>query len=190
MSDPVAAITPGRRGPRTRSSIRRWRRYRLRNRRSMTIYAAVIALLIVIGFVAVRLAYAHGDLNKVSNTVAAAPAPIPTAQTAALLTLRWRTDRPSRSRKPLFGRGCRHLPGQTVNGRDGVTGAVRWHYTRSNVLLCSVAQQDRTTIAIYRRGHNCDQVTGFETATGKPKWYRHADRQRAGDRCPARRTWC
>jgi hypothetical protein len=147
-------------------------RYRLRNRRAMRIYAAVIALLIVLGFVAVRIAYAHGDLNKVSSTVATAPAPIPVTQTASRLTASWGSaDHPAVG-SPYSDGIVVTWAGHTVTGRDAVTGAPRWHYTRSNVSLCSVDQQDRSTIAIYRRNGNCDQVTGFETVTGKPKWYR------------------
>jgi hypothetical protein len=138
----------------------------------MRIYAAVIAVLIVVGFVAVRVAYAHGDLNKVSNTVAAAPAAIATSTTAARLTQSWHSDDRPAAGSPYSDGVVVSYSAHTVNGRDAVTGAVRWHYTRSNVALCAVAQQDSSTIAIYRRNGNCDQVTGFETATGKPKWYR------------------
>jgi hypothetical protein len=60
----------------------------------------------------------------------------------------------------------------TVHGRDALTGVVRWHYTRSDETICSVLQQDSSTIAIYRRKGNCDEVTGFVTATGVAKWYR------------------
>jgi hypothetical protein len=63
-----------------------------RNRRSMRIYAAVIALLVLIGFGAVKLAYAHGELDHVTKQSAAAPVPIPNGTVGAALSQRWRTD--------------------------------------------------------------------------------------------------
>jgi outer membrane protein assembly factor BamB len=59
-----------------------------------------------------------------------------------------------------------------VHGLDARTGKLRWHYTRSDQTICSVLQQDASTIAIYNRHGNCDQVTGLVTATGAVKWQR------------------
>jgi hypothetical protein len=60
----------------------------------------------------------------------------------------------------------------SVHGLDARTGKLRWYYTRSDQTICSVLQQDATTIAIYDRHGNCDEVTGFVTATGAVKWQR------------------
>jgi hypothetical protein len=146
--------------------------YRRRASRNNRIYAAVLALLILLGFLGVRLAYAHGELNKVSFSTAPTAGPVPAGLPGAALRLAWHTDDTAAGGSPYDGGTVVSYAGHTVNGRDAVTGAVRWHFTRSDQTLCSVLQQDGTTIAIYRRKGNCDEVTGFVTATGQPKWYR------------------
>jgi hypothetical protein len=146
--------------------------YRTANRRAMRIYAGTLAAVVLVAFVAVRLAFAHGELTKVSDLVAAAPTPLPTGPIADTVTRVWRSDDHPAVGDPYSNGVVVTYAGHTVNGRDAATGQVRWHYTRSDETVCSVAQQDRSTIAIYKRGGNCDEVTGFDTATGRPKWYR------------------
>jgi hypothetical protein len=146
--------------------------YQRRTSRATRIYAAVLALLVLLAFIAVKLAYAHGELNKVSFSTAPAPSAVPGALPGAALRRAWHTDDTAAGGTPYDSGVVVSFAGHTVNGRDAVTGAVRWHYTRSDQTLCSVLQQDATTIAIYRRKGNCDEVTGFVTATGEPKWYR------------------
>ena len=138
----------------------------------MRIYAAVLVGLVVIGFVAVRLAYAHGELSKVSFSTAPAPAGIAPQATGTSLAQVWHSsDRPAGG-TPYADGIVVGYDLHTVTGRDAQTGAARWHYTRSDETICSVVQQDSTTIAIYQRKGNCDEVTGFVTATGVAKWYR------------------
>jgi len=146
--------------------------FRSRTRKAMRSYAAVLVGLVVIGFVAVRLAYAHGELSKVSFTTAPAPAGIAPQATGASLSQVWHSsDRPAGGTPYADGIVVSYNP-HTVTGRDAQTGAARWHYTRSDETICSVVQQDSTTIAIYQRKGNCDEVTGFVTATGVAKWFR------------------
>jgi hypothetical protein len=146
--------------------------FRGRTRRAMRIYAAVLVGLVVIGFVAVKLAYAHGELSKVSFSTGPAPAGIAPQATGANLAQVWHSsDRPAGGTPYADGIVVGYDP-HTVTGRDAQTGAARWHYTRSDETICSVVQQDSTTIAIYQRKGNCDEVTGFVTATGVAKWFR------------------
>ncbi|MEO6700411.1 MAG: hypothetical protein ABI140_07065 [Jatrophihabitantaceae bacterium] len=146
--------------------------YQQRTRRAMRGYAAVLVLLVLLGFIAVRIAYAHGELNKVSASLGQAPAPIPVQATGTELTRAWQsTDHPAAG-NPYADGIVVGYDAHTVNGRDALTGAVRWHYTRTDETICSVMQQDSSTIAIYDHLGNCDEVTGFVTATGQAKWYR------------------
>jgi hypothetical protein len=146
--------------------------YQQRTTRATGIYAAVLALLVLLAFIAVKLAYAHGELTKVSFSTAPAPSPVPGTLPGVALRQAWHSDDTAAGGSPYDSGVVVSYAGHTVNGRDAVTGAVRWHYTRSDQTLCSVLQQDASTIAIYRRKGNCDEVTGFVTATGEPKWYR------------------
>jgi hypothetical protein len=146
--------------------------YRIRNRRAMRIYAAAIALVVLLGFAAVRLAYARGEINKVDKASAPAATPLPIALPAGNLSLKWHSGDHPAGGNPYSDGVVVTFDQRSVNGRDALTGAVRWHYRRSDETLCSVVQQDSSTIAIYNRHGNCSEVVGFETATGAPKWYR------------------
>src|SRR4051794_21477498 len=146
--------------------------YRQRADRASRIYLGVLVLLVLLAFVGVKLAYAHGELTKVSFGTAPAPSPVASGLPAPALKQAWHTNDTAAGGTPYDSGVVVSYAGHTVNGRDAVTGAVRWHYTRSDETLCSVLQQDGSTIAIYRRKGNCDEVTGFVTATGQPKWYR------------------
>jgi hypothetical protein len=138
----------------------------------MRIYALTLVVLAVFAAGAVRLAYGHGELDHVGRASAVAPEPVPPAPTAPSLKLSWRSvDRPAGGTPYSDGVVVTYAP-HTISGRDARTGAVRWHYTRSDQTLCSVVQQDQTTIAVYNRHGHCSQMTGFETSTGNPKWYR------------------
>jgi outer membrane protein assembly factor BamB len=138
----------------------------------MRIYLAVLVLIAVAVALAVRTAYARGELTHVSSSSASAPAPIPTGSTADAVTRTWRSaDRPAAGTPVHDGVVIVH-DSHSVRGLDARTGAVRWHYTRSDQTICSVMQQDASTIAIYNRHGNCDQVTGFVSATGAVKWLR------------------
>ena len=174
MTDPQPAnlVTKPVGEPTPPASARALREYQLRNRRAMRWYALILTAVVVVGIVAVRIAYAHGELTKVSSRTGTAPPPIPAAQTSSELSLTWQSsDHPAGGTAYQDGVVVTYA-GHTVSGRDARTGAVRWHYTRSDEVVCAVVQQDSSTIAMFERDGNCDEVTGFVTATGEPKWYR------------------
>jgi len=146
--------------------------YQARNSRAMRRYAAILAVLLVIAVLAVRAAYSRGELTHVSGRTAAPPPPIPAGSTADALALTWRsTDRPAGG-TPVQDGVVVSYDSHGVHGLDARTGKLRWHYTRSDQTICSVLQQDASTIAIFNRHGNCDQVTGLVTATGAVKWQR------------------
>jgi hypothetical protein len=146
--------------------------YRQRNRRAMRIYAAVLVAVVVLAVIAVRLAYAHGELVHVAGHSAPAPVPIPAAATADSVELRWRSSDHPAGGNPESAGVVVTYDSHSVHGRDARTGAVRWYYTRTDETICSVLQQDASTIAVYNRHGNCDEVTGLVTATGATKWFR------------------
>ena len=146
--------------------------YQARTARSMRVYVAVLAVLVMATVLAVRAAYSHGELAQVSSHTAPAPAPVPSGSTADSLALAWRSsDRPAAG-TPVQDGVVVSYDSHSVHGLDARTGKLRWYYTRSDQTLCSVLQQDASTIAIYQRHGNCDEVTGLVTATGATKWVR------------------
>jgi hypothetical protein len=146
--------------------------YRARTTRSMRIYAAALVALALLTVLAVRAAYSHGELVHVSSHTAAAPPPVPTGSTADSVVLAWHSsDRPAAG-TPVQDGVVVGYDSRSVHGLDARTGKLRWYYTRTDETLCSVLQQDATTIAIYNRHGDCDEASGFVTATGALKWQR------------------
>jgi hypothetical protein len=138
----------------------------------MRIYAVIIVALVAVILALVKLAYLHGEITHVSKQSAAAPAVPAVTATPSSLVQKWRsTDRPATG-DPYAEGIVVTFSAHTVNGRDALTGVVRWHYTRSDETICTVAQQDDSTIAFYDRHGNCDEITAFSTATGVPTFYR------------------
>lgn len=146
--------------------------YRSRTRRHMAIYVGCIAATLLVIAGAVVVAYARGDINHVHWKTADAPSDVPPASVSASLTQRWRTEDTAASGTPVWQGIVVTYDKHSVNGRDALTGDLRWHYTRTDRTLCAVVQQDATTTAVYRHDGNCDEVTGFVTATGERKFWR------------------
>jgi outer membrane protein assembly factor BamB len=146
--------------------------YQARNARAMRRYAVILAVLLLAAVVAVRAAYAHGELVHVSGRTSAPPATIATGSTADSVALAWRTDDRAAAGTPVQDGVVVTYDSHGVHGLDARTGKLRWYYNRSDQTICSVLQQDATTIAIYNRHGSCDEVTGLVTATGAVKWLR------------------
>jgi len=146
--------------------------YRLKTRRAMTVYGAILLVLLVGVLITVKEIYAHGEITHVSKQVGVAPAAVPSAATVSAATRKWTSSDLAAGGDPFADGIVVTYSPHTVNGRDALTGAVRWHYTRTDRTLCGVVQQDSSTIAIYEHDGNCDEVTGFATATGQPTFYR------------------
>ncbi|MCW2530044.1 MAG: uncharacterized protein JWM76_4904, partial [Pseudonocardiales bacterium] len=146
--------------------------YERRNRRAMRTYWLALSVIVLVVLGLVKLAYARGELTHISRADAAAPATIAGSSTLAALTLKWHTSDQPASGTPYQDGIVVTYAGHTVNGRDALTGVVRWHYTRTDETVCQVVQQDSSTLAFYNHHGECDEVTGFTTATGVPKFYR------------------
>src|SRR5438309_2318037 len=77
--------------------------YRRRTARATRIYAAVLVLLVLLAFIVVKLAYAHGELTKVSFSTAPAPSPVPGILPGASLHRAWHTDDTAAGGTPYDG---------------------------------------------------------------------------------------
>lgn len=162
-----------------RADRRRLQRWRLA-------YAATIALLLVAAFVVVRVAYSSGELSHTTLRPAAGPAPrVVTSAPSASLRLAWHTSDIAALGTP-YDEGTVVTAGRhTVRGRNGVTGAVRWSYTRTDRTVCAALQTGAVTIAVYRLAGNCDELTALNSATGALNWTRTLDKDGAAFDGPA-----
>ncbi|WP_207312603.1 Rv3212 family protein [Lentzea alba] len=64
--------------------------------------------------------------------------------------------------------------GGEVNGRDPLTGDVRWTYER-DLPLCTVSTGWGRAMALYSKGTNCSELTSLDGITGERKAQRNGD---------------
>ncbi|MGH3491896.1 MAG: Rv3212 family protein [Sciscionella sp.] len=106
----------------------------------------------------------------VAQTELTAPATVP-----ARLRQIWQASSPQTpapvATPPSVVTGDNH----TVTGRDPLTGAARWRYTRSNLSLCEVSSGWSKVLALYRRNGYCSEVTSLDANTGKRGAQRNGD---------------
>lgn len=150
--------------------------YVARMRRARIVYAAVIAALVTVAGVGVGIAWSHGEISHVSShTVPTAPASLPVGAPSPDLKPAWRSADRAAIGVPQWGGTVVVWSDHTVRGIDARTGAHTWSYTRTDRTVCTAAQAAGTTIAVYRNGGNCDEVTALDSATGARRWTRTLD---------------
>ncbi|SEQ02141.1 hypothetical protein [Lentzea albida] len=64
--------------------------------------------------------------------------------------------------------------GGEVNGRDPLTGDVRWTYKR-DLPLCVVSSAWGRAMALYSKGENCSELTSLDGVTGERRAQRNGD---------------
>ncbi len=137
------------------------------------IYSAVIAVVVLAIGIGVTVAYQHGEIaNTTLVTVAEPPAPVVTKKLATPTGQKWTSTDHLAISTPYLAGTVITFDAHTVRGRDGRTGAQTWSYTRSNRTLCTAAQSDGITLALYRVNGNCDQLTALDSKLGTRLWTR------------------
>jgi hypothetical protein len=152
------------------------RHYVASMRRQRRWYLAVVAAVVAVGVAVFLTVWFTGEVTHVHmRTAASPPPPVPTGTPAAQPTLRWRSGDATAIGKPFSGGTVVTYSRHTVTGRNALTGAADWSYTRTDRSVCQVVQGQNSTVAIYDNGGNCDQVTALDTGTGKRAWTRTLD---------------
>lgn len=147
--------------------------YRARMSRLRIRYAAAVAVVVVLALIGVWLLWLTGEAHNATLRTATSgePAVADTGLAPALHDAWSSTDvtaTGSYSSRGTVVTSSAH----TVRGRDALTGAVRWSYTRSDVTVCGVDTQDGVAVAIFRLDGNCDEVIGLSISTGARLWNR------------------
>lgn len=144
-------------------------------------YAMAIAVAVLIALVVVKIAYDRGEISHVQlHTVAAAPpsitnSPVPAAQPAKV----WSSRDATAIGTPVDGGTVVTHDAHTVRGRNALTGAQTWSYTRTDRIVCTAIQTESVTIAVYRLHGDCDELTALATGTGRRRWTRTLDKDGA-----------
>jgi hypothetical protein len=136
-------------------------------RRSRADLLAAGAIVVVVA-VAAGLIWWTSDARATISRPALVPAPSPTPTRAVPASLKqlW-TAASAATTQPLpIGGTVVTGDGRTVDGRDPVTGAVRWSYARDSD-LCGVSWVYRYAVAVYRDDRGCGQVSTIDGSTGR-----------------------
>lgn len=135
-------------------------------RRTKGDIAAAVSLVIVV-LVGATVLWWHSDARATRSQPAAAPIPERTAAGAVPQRFeeRWRAESPATTRPVVAGSAVVTGRGSEVAGRDPVTGEPAWRYAR-DLPLCTVGAEWDRALAVYRKEHNCSEVTSLRGPDG------------------------
>ncbi|MEJ8278448.1 hypothetical protein [Pseudonocardia spirodelae] len=135
-----------------------------RRHRGDRLVAAVLVLLLA--GVAVLYAVQSPAANTESVPATAAPDPPPPAGAVPSgFTELWRAASPDTPVPLAVGDGVVVADGSRVSGRDPLTGAERWSYTR-DLPLCTTGYADGRVLALYRNDEYCSELSTLQPAVG------------------------
>lgn len=151
-------------------------RYVASMRRQRIWYVAVIAALAVAAVVVAVVVWFSGEITHVHlHTAKSAPPSVPAGTPPAAPAARWQSPDRTAIGAPFTGGTVITYSAHTVTGRNALTGTAVWTYSRSDRTVCEVAQVQGKTVAVYANGGNCDEVSAFDSGTGKRAWVRTLD---------------
>jgi hypothetical protein len=150
--------------------------YTKRMRRLTLIYAAAVAVIVIIVVAWVAVVMAHSEIAHATLHSAKTAAPdIGEQAPSANPRLAWTNSDRLAIGSPLFEGTVITYSGHTVTGRNARTGVATWSYTRTDLSICEVVQEQGYTVAFFNREGNCDEVNAFKTGTGTRAWSRTLD---------------
>ncbi|WP_158885392.1 PQQ-binding-like beta-propeller repeat protein [Amycolatopsis anabasis] len=143
------------------------------NRRGDRVAAAMIVVVCVVAGV---LIWAGSDHRATVSETANAAAELPPAPDAVpgSLTQVWQAPSGATTAPVTEGTSVVTGSGGEVDGRDPVTGQIRWRYAR-DIPLCTIGGAWSRVNAVYRKEIGCSEVTQLDPSTG------HRTAQRNGD---------
>jgi hypothetical protein len=140
-------------------------------------YVAV-ALIVVISLVVWFVLLERSDIRNTTLVTGPAKLTAPAAPSVFPPSLAQVWEQPSTATPVpvVAGPNVVTAAGGSVVGRDPLTGAQRWRYTR-DLGLCTVAAAWDKVLAVYRRSTYCSEVTALNNTTGARGPQRNGDAQ-------------
>lgn len=136
-------------------------------RRTRGDLTAVVVIVVVL-LVGSGVLWWNSDARATVSQPAPEAVPFPQPPEAVPSTLReaWRAPSPTTPEPVVAGPVAVTARGGEVVGRDPATGEVRWRFAR-DIPLCTVGSEWGRAIAVYRKSHNCSEVTSLRGSTGE-----------------------
>ena len=134
---------------------------------------AVIVVAALIGSVALWLT---SDARATLSETAAEPLPKPPPPTSVPATLHeaWRAPSTATPVPVIAPPAVVTGTGNEVVGHDPMTGRIAWRYAR-DIPLCTIGTEWDRAIAVFRKSHNCSEVTSLSGPTGERGPQRNTD---------------
>ncbi|GAA2332581.1 hypothetical protein GCM10009854_04820 [Saccharopolyspora halophila] len=139
----------------------------VRPERRKPIDLLVVALIGMVLAVGGAVIWWNSDARATLSEPAAQPIPEPATPDALPDALHevWRAQSPRTPVPVVADSAVVTAGGGEVRGHDPLTGRVAWRYAR-DLRLCTVGEQWNRAIAVYRKSHNCSEVTSLVGPTG------------------------
>jgi hypothetical protein len=135
-------------------------------RRTKADVLAAAAIAAVVAVAAALIWWTSDARATISRpAVVPAPSPKPAREMPASLKRLWAAPNAPTDQPVAVGGTVVTADGRTVQGRDPVTGQVRWSYSRDSD-LCGVSWVYRYAVAVYRDDRGCGQVSTIDGSTG------------------------
>lgn len=142
--------------------------YVARMRRQRWWYFGSVAAVVMAVLIVVVVVMATSEISHVRLQTAPSPAPaVPSAGLAGSPRLAWTSGDATAIGQPFDGGTIVTYSTHAATGRNALTGAVVWSYSRSDRTVCTVAQIESRTMAVFAKDGNCDELTTLDTGTGK-----------------------
>jgi hypothetical protein len=135
-----------------------------RTRGDMVAAAAIVAVIAVVG----ALIWWTSDERATVSRPAASPVPYLTSAREVPTGLQqlWTAPSPKTTTPVIAGGSVVTGDGHTVTGRDPVSGATLWSYSR-DLELCGVTSVYQYAVAVYPDSRGCGQVSTIDGKTGR-----------------------
>lgn len=139
-------------------------------------YFAIVAAVAVVAVGITLVVWFTGEITHVHlHTAKTAPPSVALATPPAAPVAKWQSRDATAIGAPFSGGTVVTYSAHTVSGREALTGRAYWTYTRTDRVVCQVAQIQNQTIAIFANGGACNEVTTLDTGTGQRNWTRTLD---------------
>ena len=130
----------------------------------------VVAAVVIVAVIAVAAALVWWTSDARATISRPAASPVPALKVAkdlpTSLKQLWSAPSPKTSRPVVVAGSVVTGDGRQVEGRDPVTGAVRWSYAR-DADLCGVTSVYQDAVAVYPDARGCGQVSTIDAKTGR-----------------------
>ncbi|MHA3705211.1 hypothetical protein ACXR2U_23815 [Jatrophihabitans sp. YIM 134969] len=143
-----------------------------RLRRARIRYAAVVVVALAAIGLTMGLVIGTGESAHATLVTGTAAPAVPGGTVRPAPTTVWDTDDRAASTDPLWVGTVVTWSEHTLSGRDAASGAVRWSYSRTDLSICDAVQQSGRAFVLFGRDGDCDELSTFDTQTGRRGWFR------------------